>query len=153
MKCSDLRRESFMPSSGMLSKPSLPRCPMKCLMLSMLSVSWPRRTPLTDSQFQDQWRDKLIGLFTTSTLRDGSSAGHSLEELLLCYSGSTFLIFTSLYAHRVLTMRTTSVLRMPRLVPFGKDVSGLSLIQCTDITWPLCKEALSSTPIIQMTLN
>ena len=150
MKHLDWRKESSMLSSGMPSNKYLQECHTRFLTLSMLLVFLQRRTHLMDSQFQDLWRDKLIGLFIISTQRDGSSAGHLLEELAWCLSGSILLTSISQCAHKVQTMRITFVLRMPRLVPFGRDASGPSLIQCTDTTCQLFREALNSTFIIQM---
>ena len=138
-------------SGGTLNKASSPRCPRKSQISSTLSVSSLRRIPPTASQSPDHWRETPIGLSTTLTLRDGSSAGPFSVLSLSSPSGSTSLISILQLAHRAQMMRTTWDLRMPSRVKFGREPSGLSPIKCMATTSPLSRDKLSSTLITQMT--
>ena len=75
MNSGDFKIEFTTLDSGTLSNTSLLECLRRSLMLPMLLVYLLKKTLPMVSQLLDLLRETPIGLFTISTLRDGSSAG------------------------------------------------------------------------------
>ena len=147
------RKELHMSVGGMPNKQLLLFGHRRFQTQSMHSVYWPKKTPHMVSQLQDHSKETQIGLYITSTLKDGSSAGHYWQELVWFPSGSISPVSISQYRLKVLTMKIIFVLRMLKLPQSGKDVSGPLLSRSMDNISQLSREKLSSTLITRMTAS